>query len=118
MELSDKEKFDTSDTKIILKKIAGKYLPDEIVHRKKCGFGLPISDWLKDSAGLGKYLNFFVKPSINRSYLNYDFIVEMINEHLSDKKNNSEILWILITLEIWVRIFIDNEGPQNIWKML
>lgn len=34
--------------KWLLKKVAKKWLPDSLIHRKKKGFGMPIGAWLKD----------------------------------------------------------------------
>ena len=110
LNLLPQDKFDDDNTKILLKKIALKYFPDKIVNRRKCGFGLPITDWLKDLSGFGKYLTMFTEPSVKRSYLNYNNIKVIIDQHLSGKKDNSEILWILISLEVWVRIFIDGDN--------
>lgn len=118
LSLADKDKVTSVETKVLLKKIANKYLPREIVYRKKCGFGLPISDWLKDQNGFGKYLTLFTNPKIKRHYLNYKHISKLITEHLTEKKNNSEILWILINLEIWAKIFIDKEDQKKIWSRL
>ena len=116
--LLDKDKVTSVETKIFLKKIAAKYLPKEVVYRKKCGFGLPINDWLKDPSGFGKYLTLFTNPKIKRSYFNYINIAKLINDHLSERKDNSEILWVLINLEIWTKLFIENEDSKNIWSRL
>ena len=35
------------NTKYILKKVAKNYLPDEVIHRKKAGFGGPIREWIR-----------------------------------------------------------------------
>ena len=118
LSLPDSQKVNGSENKIILKNLAGKYLPSNVVFRKKCGFGLPISEWLRDAEGLGRYLNFFTDPKIKRSYLNYQNIGRCIDEHLKQEKDNSEIIWILLSLELWVRIFIDYENPEEIWSSL
>lgn len=118
LSLADKDKATSTETKIFLKKIATKYLPEEIVYREKCGFGLPISDWLRDKKGFGKYFTLFTNPKIKRSYFDYEQISKLIIEHLNEKKDNSEILWVLINLEIWTKIFIDNENQKNIWGRL
>lgn len=118
LSLPDSQKVNDSESKIILKNLAGKYLPSNIVFRKKCGFGLPISEWLRDAEGLGRYLKFFTDPKIKRSYLNYQNIGRCIDEHLKRENDNSEIIWILLSLELWVRIFIDDENPEEIWSSL
>lgn len=118
LSLPDSQKVSDLESKIILKNLAGKYLPSDVVFRKKCGFGLPISEWLRDAEGLGRYLKFFTDPKIKRSYLNYQNIGKCIDEHLKHEKDNSEIIWILLSLELWVMIFIDGTNPKKIWTSL
>lgn len=45
-----------SETKPLLKRIARRWLPSEVVDRRKVGLTLPLGDWLKDEKGLGRYL--------------------------------------------------------------
>lgn len=118
LKLPDLQKVSELEGKVILKNLASKYLSPSIVFRKKCGFGLPISEWLRDVEGLGRYLYFFTNPKVERNYLNYSNIRICIDEHLRYKKDNSEIIWILLSLELWVRIFIDGENPEEIWTYL
>ena len=40
-------------TKEIVKKVAEKYLPDEVVHRRKSGFGVPLAAYFRNPDGLG-----------------------------------------------------------------
>jgi asparagine synthetase B (glutamine-hydrolysing) len=42
--------------KYIFKKAAGQNLPKEIFRRKKSGLPVPLASWLKDAAGMGRYL--------------------------------------------------------------
>ena len=42
----------TGVPKELVKSIAGKYLPEEIVHRKKKGFNYPYMEWLQESGEL------------------------------------------------------------------
>ena len=41
------KKINKNKTKIILKKILSKYLPEEIINQKKKGFDVPLAKWLK-----------------------------------------------------------------------
>jgi asparagine synthase (glutamine-hydrolysing) len=45
-ELPHRFKMTLTQSKILLKKVADRHLPPEVVHRKKAGFGLPLKDWL------------------------------------------------------------------------
>ena len=116
--LQSSQRVNEDGTKIFLKEFASQYLPDEIVYRKKCGFGLPIRDWLRDKDGLGKYLEMFIDTRKKRDFYNYKNISFFIEEHRDNIKDNSEILWILISLEVWLRIFIDGEDYKKIWQSL
>jgi asparagine synthase (glutamine-hydrolysing) len=111
-----KEKIEGLETKSILKKIAEKYIPRECIYRPKVGFGQPISEWLKNPEGLGKYLKLFKNKK--RSFINYQQLDGIINEHKTNQKDHSQTLWILINLELWLRIFFDKEPYQTIWPNL
>jgi len=45
--LPDNMKLNGSQSKYLLKKILKKYLPDEIIYRKKMGFDIPLKQWVK-----------------------------------------------------------------------
>lgn len=103
-----------SDTKIgkfggktQLKEIALKYFPRDFVHREKCGFGLPISNWLRDEEALLPYVSDLAESKIIKNCFRIDIVEQLIREHLNEKKNNSSILFTLICLSIWHEIFVE-----------
>jgi len=49
-------------TKPLLKKIAERYLPYELLHRRKVGLTLPVEEWLGDEDGMGRYLDDLTTP--------------------------------------------------------
>ena len=114
-----KLKLSKNDTKIFLKKIATKFLPRQIVWRPKVGFGLPQNEWLRHKNGLGEYLKFFTTNiQTKRHFINYSELQTIITEHQTKKADHSQLLWILIALEIWLQIFIDRRPYQDIWPGL
>lgn len=112
------EKIFGGEGKILLKKIATEFLPNDIVYRKKVGFAQPLAEWFRNPKGLGAYLSLLRKPASPRAFLDYEGINHIINEHLLSTKNHAELLWVLITLELWMRIFIDGIAPNSIWPAL
>lgn len=118
MAIPDEMVFDKHNTKILLKKEAEDYLDGDFVYRRKCGFGLPISSWLKNKGGLGKYLRLFGEERNHRAIYNYPYVQKKIEEHVSGEKDNSEMLWILISLEVWIRVCIEGESPDLLWDAL
>lgn len=113
-----KYKLAKNETKKIIKEVAAQFFPKELVYRAKIGFGLPISSWLKNSNGLGKYLIFFSGQMAKRLFLDYNYINKVIAEHKSGEKDHGQLLWILISLEIWLQIFIDSKDYKTIYKNL
>ena len=49
-------------TKPVLKRLADRLLPRDLVHRRKIGLWLPYADWLRDDALLGRYLPLLTTP--------------------------------------------------------
>jgi len=97
-------------TKFILKKFAESYIPKKIIYRKKGGFSVPLNMWfdneLKDITS-----NLLTSKDIeNREYFNIPEIRKIINNHLNRKNEYSIQLWTLLNLELWHKIYIDNEG--------
>lgn len=89
-----------------LKEIAIKYFSKEFVLRKKCGFGLPISDWLKDKDALLPHLSVLRKHHLINKYFVKSEVEKLIREHIEGKKDNSTILFSMISLVVWCDVFI------------
>jgi asparagine synthase (glutamine-hydrolysing) len=93
--------------KYILKKTADRYLPREIVWRRKAGFGAPIGAWLKGQAR-EMMLDLLSETTVNRrGHFHYPALKAIIDDHLSGREYNANQLWQLLTLELWQQEFID-----------
>lgn len=88
-------------TKYILKKVAEKYLPHEIVYRGKQGFVMPLSEWL--TGGLQPLLKESLGPNglQRRNLLTPRAIQRLQAENASGRKNHAGRLWTLLVLERW-----------------
>ncbi|MBA4417644.1 MAG: hypothetical protein C0392_07010 [Syntrophus sp. (in: bacteria)] len=91
--------------KVLLHQTLNNYFPNKYSHRPKIGFGVPINKWFNSDAGrerLNSLLN-----SNNKLYS----IVDKEAVYAFVKNNDgsllaSETLWILLTLSIWLDIFL------------
>ncbi len=100
----------------LLRAVARKYLPPEIVDRPKMGFAIPIGEWFRSDYGglrtmLLDHLNStepFGPPSLGID-LNMKFIRQMLDEHLGTgpsgivKRDHSQRLYMLLVLSIWAK---------------
>jgi asparagine synthase (glutamine-hydrolysing) len=100
-QLPAKMKFRNGDRKWILKEIAHKFLPKEIMDRPKKGFSVPIADWFKDE--LKEYFLYYLNEErLNREgFFNSKEVVAQRDKYLSGYKENVERLWFLLIFEMW-----------------
>lgn len=100
-------KLQQGETKYILKKFALKYLPEEIVYRKKQMFTVPIGEWFKEH--LKDYLVDIVQSESlkSRGIFNHDYITFMVEQHINNHTDYTRELRAIVNLELWFREFID-----------
>jgi asparagine synthase (glutamine-hydrolysing) len=82
-------------------------LPPSLVARRKQGFDVPVSDWLRGALRepLGDYL---AEETVRRRGLFRPAAVStMMREHLSGRADHGERLWLLMALEGWSRVALD-----------
>ncbi len=78
------------------------FLPDEIITKKKQGFGLPFGVWATRHAGLKKLAEDTLHSLAERGIVRADFIARLLNEHLPAYPGYyGEMVWILMMLEQW-----------------
>ncbi len=100
------------NTKYLLKKLAARYVPPEIVYRKKRGFVMPISGWLRgELAEVRAVLQ--SRSFAERNWIRPDAVNRMISEHASEQRNWSEQLWTLFVLELWARVALDKAVTRH-----
>lgn len=94
--------------KYLFKRAFADLLPEPILTRKKMGFNVPISSWFRDGQrGLipGLLLS---ERARARGYFNYDCIERLLNDHIEGKTDYGVQLFLLASLELWFRVFIDS----------
>jgi len=94
-------------TKYLLKKVAEKYLPKEVIYRQKTGFGAPIRTWMQEDKAFQKAVwERLSKPVLsNGQIFNPQKIEELYQDTLHKKKDNSYTLLSLLAIESWLRQF-------------
>ncbi len=92
--------------KFLLKKLAEKFLPQENIYRPKAGFAMPVGSWFqKDWAQLMQSLLVEDSPEIHR-FFDMSVVKSMLEQHVTGKRELQNQLWTLLTLELWLRLFI------------
>jgi len=102
------------NTKYLLKKLAARYVPPEIVYRKKRGFVMPISGWLRGELAGSMRAVLQSRSFVEREWIRPDSVNRMIAEHSSQQRNWSEQLWTLLVLELWARTALDHTLGRDV----
>ncbi|MFN3189916.1 MAG: asparagine synthase (glutamine-hydrolyzing) [Aureliella sp.] len=105
--LPDSLKLRHGQRKYLLKRFGEQVLPREIVHREKQGFPIPIDRWLRREAS-EMMQDLLSDDSIQRrGFFQADTVEHLKQRHLSGFADHSVELWGLMSLEMWMRRFID-----------
>ena len=94
MSIPEAVKTKNGNLKHILKKSVRGLIPDELIDRKKQGFGVPINEWFLDRLGervIDELKDFTEKTD----YLNFKVVEELI------KVGNTNQVWYLFNLALW-----------------
>jgi asparagine synthase (glutamine-hydrolysing) len=107
MQIAGDLKYRNRQQKHILKKMAEKYLPSDIIYRPKASFGAPIRAWI--SHDLKDLIDELLSETqVNkRGLFNYVYIRQLIDEDRKGAADHAYRIYQLITLELWFREYID-----------
>jgi asparagine synthase (glutamine-hydrolysing) len=86
-------------TKWLLKQIAAKYLPLGIVHRKKRGFTVPVSRWIRQSEFIRSVLT--GREFFAHKQLSFEYVQQLLQDHLTRKADNARKLWLVFVFNYW-----------------
>jgi asparagine synthase (glutamine-hydrolysing) len=88
--------------KYILKRLASRYLPLEIVERPKKGFGMPTARWLReDLHPLAHDMLLGAQSLAGLGLLERATVERMLREHHDGRVDHRQRLWTLLVLELW-----------------
>jgi asparagine synthase (glutamine-hydrolysing) len=95
--------------KYILKRALTGLLPEEILHRPKMGFGVPIDHWLRHELRDLAY-DTLLAPAASTGVLPSRHWSAFLDEHTRGAANWHYLLWTLLMLELWHRTHVDGDG--------
>ncbi|HTZ08918.1 MAG TPA: asparagine synthase (glutamine-hydrolyzing) [Acidimicrobiales bacterium] len=97
------DKVTSRTGKVALKDVARRWLPDEIVDRRKASFSAPLRAWI------GNELRPLIEEDLVRGelveagLLRRAALEDLLAEELTGRQDRSKQLWQLLTLELWYR---------------
>ena len=100
-------KLHRGTTKHILREAMRPLLPPEVLEQKKAGFGAPADYWLAND--LGEMVDDLLSDGNLkvRGLFNAAAVRRLVDEQRSGRHDWSLQVWQLLTLELWMRAFVD-----------
>ncbi|MCX8500458.1 MAG: asparagine synthase (glutamine-hydrolyzing) [Alphaproteobacteria bacterium] len=107
MDIPEKYKTKNGVPKYLLKKAVEGLIPDEIIYRKKMGFGAPMGDWLKSDFGNWMQNEVLRSSLLKKGFINADFVQYLFEAHRSGKFDASVYCWTIFNLASWYDYWVD-----------
>jgi asparagine synthase (glutamine-hydrolysing) len=109
--LPSEYKVKGKDTKRVLKAAFSMALPREILDRKKVGFPVPYSSWMRGPLKDRLRNMLLSEQTKERDYFIPQEVEKLVARHEATGENAKEVFSLLIT-EIWHRHFVDTKVPK------
>lgn len=97
--------------KYLLKRIARRLLPAEVLDKPKQGFAIPLAKWFRED--LREMMMDLLRDQRfrERGWFRPEAAMTLMQQHLAGTHDRSEMLWLLMTFEMWARRFLDQAEP-------
>jgi asparagine synthase (glutamine-hydrolysing) len=112
MRLGDEHKVKGLEGKVLLKRLARRLLPAEVVDRPKVGFSVPLSPWFRGELKPLLHDTLLDRRCLERGWYEPAALRATVDDHLSGRRDRARELWTLLTLELWHRAWIDGDGAR------
>ena len=98
LSLNSRDKLRGKEGKYLLKKLAERYLPNEIIYRKKHGFAIAVDELIRTKLKTRFEDVIFDESNPIVHWFNRKYIYNLWHEHISNKRDHRKKLWTLYTL--------------------
>ena len=108
-----KYKMNGKETKYILKKVAERYLPKEVIYRPKSGFGVPVEHWVRHE--LEEFIDNKLSENnlVDSNLFNKQKVQEIVEQNKKGQINASYSVWSLLAIQSWLNQFKSKNFKSN-----
>ena len=98
----------------LLKEALRDVLPANIINRRKRGFGAPVGAWFKQELAPLRAELLARESVTRRGFLNPDVVADLCAEHDANRNDYTDLILVLMNLEIWSRLFLDGRSHEDV----
>lgn len=96
------------------RRVCRRFLPEEIIRRKKIGFATPVNSWFRQSMDAKTNDTLLDPQSGIYEYLAYEKVYRLVKEHQNGRQDNHKIMFSLIAFGEWLRNLSSSHGNRNV----
>jgi len=96
-----------TDNKWIFREAMKEYIPSHLLNKEKKGWFSPAAKWLRGD--LKELAYNVLSPDYcpaTREYFDFSEIKTILDDHISQKEYNLDMIWSLLTFQIWHKTFL------------
>jgi asparagine synthase (glutamine-hydrolysing) len=103
----------TRDGKLLLRKVMGRHVPQDVAEGIKQGFSAPDAGWFRGESI--EYVRRRIMGGHARifDYLDQQTVQSLLQDHLDGKENRRLLIWSLLSLEQWFHTFLAGESASH-----
>jgi asparagine synthase (glutamine-hydrolysing) len=98
----------------LLKEVLRDVLPDSILERRKRGFGAPVGVWFKRELAPLRSTLLAREVIERRGLLDPAVVASICAAHDANREDYTDLLLVLLNLEIWCRLFLDGRSYEDV----
>lgn len=109
----DPSSRETRDGKLLLRRVMGRYVSDEITDQVKRGFSGPDSSWFRGDSIDYVRRRLLEGESPMYEFLDPECVRSLVEDHLEGRENRRLLLWSLLSFDQWCRTFLMGSRPGS-----
>lgn len=106
-------KVHKGENKWLVKQVALRYLPENIVYRRKLGFKVPVDAWFRGGLETFAWDTLTSQQSFVCTVFDRAVVKQVLERHRSARLNEEIRIWTLLSLEIWYDQFFRSDAAND-----
>jgi asparagine synthase (glutamine-hydrolysing) len=107
-------KMPNGELKGLLKRALEGVVPHDVLYRSKRGFGAPVGEWLKRDLLPMRNALLSQQAVEARGLVAWPAVQRVIAQHDGNREDYSDLLFVLLNLELWCRLFLDGRSADDL----
>jgi asparagine synthase (glutamine-hydrolysing) len=96
------------------RRLGERYLPPEVLRRRKQGFASPLMYILEGEVRALAPRLLLESELVRAGYLRAERMKELVDEHLSRRYDHGNRIWLLLSAEVWYRRYISRRSEADL----